>query len=397
MNPHPSPLPPSTLLRASDEGEGKGVRIFVGTGEASGDRILALLLQGLRAEFPGLELRGFGGPLSAAQGLDSPYPLSDLAVNGVGDVLRKGLFLWRTRKALLRLLESFRPDLVLLVDYPGMNVPLARRARTLGIPVHFVAPPQLWAYRNPSRRYTRMQRDLDQTSFQFLFPFEKASYPDWNGTVTQGHFFPLPAFEPTCGTRLLLCPGSRRGVLRRNLPLWLTRVRAFFGTLEGMDVLVPDYLEKDAREICGEAVGPHGLEIVTDKTLAFARAGAAIAFPGTMTLELFLQRIPVRVWAVVDPLTLWVGKRKLRGPPHRRLALPSVIAQEPLLPEWVGTARDFGRNPPEIPGAISAWNPEAADAPVHKVWLLMGSDQGVREGVAACTKFLMGRTSISSE
>jgi lipid-A-disaccharide synthase len=324
--------------------------------------------------------------VGAGEGLASPYSLADLAVNGVGDVLRRGPFLWRARRSLLRELESFRPDLVLLADYPGMNIPLARRARALGIPVHYVAPPQLWAYRNPARRRARLQRDLDQTSLQFLFPFESPAYEPWSGARTprlsQGHFFPLPAFEPPRGTRLLLCPGSRIGVLRRNLPLWLSLVRAFFGTLEGVDVLVPEFLAYETRALCRDAdADGEGLQILSDRETAFARAGAAIAFPGTMTLELFLQRIPTRVWAVLDPLTLWAGKRALRGP---HVALPNAIAGKPLLSEWIGTAGDFHRRPPEIPESIAAWNPAATDEAVHAVWTRMGSDQGVATGVSAC-------------
>jgi lipid-A-disaccharide synthase len=359
------------------------MRVFAGAGEASGDRILAALLRGLRARHPDLELRGFGGPLCAAEGLESPYSLRELAVNGLGDVLRRAVFLLRARAALRRTLAQFRPDLVLLVDYPGMNVALARTALDRGIPVHYVAPPQLWAYRNPARRLGRLREILKGASLQVLFPFEAAPYRSgapWTSRLCQGHFFAVPAFEPARGTRLLLCPGSRRGVLRRNLPLWLDRARAFFGTLEGVDVLVPDYLEKDASRLCGSAPG---LRLLTDREEAFARAGAAIAFPGTITLELFLRRIPVRAWAVLDPLTLWMGRRALRGPP---LSLPSALAGEAVLPEWIGTARDFKRNPPEIPAAVAAWNPEATAEAVHTVWTRMGSDQGVDAGLDAMTR-----------
>src|SRR5690606_17562081 len=105
------------------------------------------------------------------------------------------------------------------------------------------------------------------------------SYPAWNTPITQGHFFPLPAFEAAHergGTRLLLCPGSRRGVLRRNLPLWLARVQAFFGTLEGVDVLVPAYLADEAHALCAGRGKPADSTptIITDPAQAFARAGA---------------------------------------------------------------------------------------------------------------------------
>src|SRR5690606_20963366 len=227
----------------------KGLKVFVGAGEASGDRIAAAVLESLQTRHGPLALSGFGGPLCAAFGLRSPWPLEELAVNGLGDVLRRGPYLLRARAALRRELEATRPDIALLVDYPGMNVPLARRARALGIPVHYIAPPQLWAYRSPARRLARLRRALEGVSLQVLFPFERDSYPAWSAPLTQGHFFPFPAFEPARGLRLLLCPGSRRGVLRRNLPLWLARVHAYFGTLEGVDVLVPEGLATDARAL----------------------------------------------------------------------------------------------------------------------------------------------------
>ncbi len=371
------------------------MRIYVGAGEASGDRIAASILAALKIRHGALTLHGFGGPLCAAEGLRSAYPLTALAVNGLGDVLRHGAFLVRARAALLRDLAAVRPDLVLLVDYPGMNVPLARRARRLGIPVHYVAPPQLWAYRDPARRRARLRHALEGVSLQVLFPFEAESWPDWRAPITQGHFFPLPAFEAAHergGTRLLLCPGSRRGVMRRNLPLWLDRVRAFFGTLDGVDILVPENLEDEARgtlalaarQTAAGATTPEtdgsDTRILTDKQEAFARAGAALAFPGTITLELFLQRIPTRVWGVLDPLTLRVGRRRVRG---SYVALPNLIADAALLPEWIGTAGEFRRAPPALPDARADWSAAATADSVHTVWTRMGAADGAETAAAS--------------
>src|SRR5450631_2846856 len=98
------------------------MKVFAGAGEPSGDRILALLLQGIRLHIPNLEVCGFGGPLSGAQGLESRVPMKRLAVSGIGDVLRRGVFLLGVYVRLKRTLRNFQPDLVLLVDYPGMNL-----------------------------------------------------------------------------------------------------------------------------------------------------------------------------------------------------------------------------------------------------------------------------------
>jgi lipid-A-disaccharide synthase len=368
------------------------VRLFAVAGEASGDRILAALLAGLRARDPGLEARGLGGPLSAAQGLESIAslaPIETLAVNGISDVLRRGVSLWRARATLLRALETFRPDRVLLVDYPGMNVPLARRARALGIPVHYVAPPQLWAYKDPSARLRRLRAAFGGAggaSLQALFPVEAAAYAPWDPEIRQGHFFaqPSPEFAPDMprGDRLLLCPGSRAGVLRRNLPLWLARLRAGGVAMNTVDILVPDFLAAEARAIV--AAGSHGrgmprpyeLVILTDRDIAFSRARAAIAFPGTITLELLLRRIPAHVWAVLDAPTFWIGRSRLRGP---HVALANVMAGREAFPEWIGTAGEFRRHPPRIPEDREV----VSSTDIVAIWNRMGSDRGVAVGVAA--------------
>ncbi len=371
------------------------MRLFVSAGEPSGDRILAAVLAGLRARLPApevLELRGLGGPLSAAQGLDSLVPLRSLAVNGISDVLRSSLSLWRVRSALLRELVAFRPDRVLLVDYPGMNVPLARAALRRGIPAHYIAPPQLWAYRDPSARRRRLRAALRGAKLQTLFPFEAAEYEPWDPAIRQGHFFDAPAQEPPRGDRILLCPGSRRGVLRRNLPLWLARLRAAGFALDAVDVLVPEFLADEARAICragGNTVFPHGRgmprpygpTILTQRDIAFSRARAAIAFPGTITLELLLARVPTQVWAVLDAPTLWAGRARLRGP---FVALANVLAGREVFPEWIGRAADFRKHPPGFPSPNETW--PAVEAPiVAAVWKRMGSDRGVAEAVSACS------------
>jgi len=128
------------------------LRVFVSAGEASGDAILGKVLARLRAEAPGLELAGLGGPGAEAQGLRPLFPISRTAFSGAGDALARAPFALRLWFAAARKLREFRPDLVLLVDYPGLNLRLARLARGLGIPVHFIAPPQAWAL--PAARKT---------------------------------------------------------------------------------------------------------------------------------------------------------------------------------------------------------------------------------------------------
>ena len=353
------------------------LKVFAGAGELSGDQILSSLLQGLRGHFPDMEVCGFGGPFSESQGLKSFLPIDRLAVNGIGDVLRRSLLLVPAYFRLKKKLGDFKPDLVLLVDYPGMNIRLARHAKRLGFSVHYVAPPQLWAYRNPSRRLHRLRRMLAGVSLQVLFPFEAEMYASWAVRLSQGHFFSMPLESSATGNRLLLCPGSRRNVLRRNLPLWLNRLSAT-GWKNGVDVLVPEFLAAEARVLA--APWPD-VEVFTHSVQVFSRTVAAISFPGTMTLELFLHRIPTQIWAVLDPLTLQVGRKKLRS---RFTALPNLLSGMEIFPEWVGTVRDFKRQPP-------VFHPQSAvrNEDVLEIQRKIGSAEGVAIGVRACLELLL--------
>ncbi|MEO7425909.1 MAG: hypothetical protein ABI036_12035 [Fibrobacteria bacterium] len=345
-------------------------RIFVSAGEVSGDRILGDILRPLRLRFPDLELSGLGGPAAAACGLDPMFPIRDTAFSGAWDVVRKAFFALRMYRSALSGMRRFRPQLVLLVDYPGLNLRLARAARRLGFPVCFVAPPQAWVYRRRTRKLRRATEALRGCHVHVLFPFEAAAFAPTAAGVSAGHFLatagiwpapvPAPLASPSSPApleadrnQLLLCPGSRLDVLRRNLPAWIAllarpearngiRPSAVPASSVAISVLVPEHLAAEARLLIGSlSAGPGVLAIPvlpdirirTDRDNAFAEARHAIAFPGTITLELALARIPTLVLAILDPLTLALGRRLLGDSP---LALPNLLAGEELFPEWAG-------------------------------------------------------------
>lgn len=312
-------------------------RIFVSAGEASGDIILGAVLERLRRALPDMELAGLGGPWSRAQGLEPLFPMARTAFSGAGDALLRLPFALRLYLAAAGALRRFRPDLVLLVDYPGLNLRLARIARSLGIPVHFIAPPQAWAYRNPARKLRRARAALEGCSVQPLYAFEAGDWRAPGSEPVQGHFQDtvspgLPKDGPA-----LFCPGSRPPVLRRNLPAWLRLLDAAgIAPATPFDVLVPPFLADEAARLIAAApagVRRAGHRVRADAGTALAAAPRAIAFPGTITLELARHRVPTLVLAVLDPLTYLIGRKALAG---RRLALPNLILGEDLFPEWAG-------------------------------------------------------------
>lgn len=343
---------------------GRPIRLFVSAGEASGDKILGATLARLRAlpprlegasspleagmEWAGAEVVGLGGPCAEAQGLKPLFPIARTAFSGAWDVLARAPFAVGLYFAAARALRDFKPDLVILVDYPGLNLRLARLARSAGIPVHFIAPPQAWAYRDPGRKLRKARAALAGCSVQPLYAFEAESWGAGGSLPATGHFQDtVPEKVPKAGP-IALCPGSRLPVLRRNLPGWLRLLDAAGVAPETpLAVAVPSFLAAEAARLARKHApsrwaegGPHripeqGLRVRTDVERVLAEAPRAIAFPGTITLELAWHRTPTLVLALVDPLTYALGRRILAG---RRLALPNLLLGEELFPEWAGTA-----------------------------------------------------------
>ncbi len=328
------------------------MKIFVSAGETSGDAILGAVLQRLRARHQEMELCGLGGPMAQACGLLPLFPLEKTAVNGGWDVLRHALFLLRMYRHSVAALIGFHPDLVILVDYPGLNLRLAQKARALGIPIYFLAPPQTWVYRKAKHRKARVARALAGCSVHVLFPFEAETFAKTARRVTVGHFMITNQVvrQQTTVSRpiLCLCPGSRMPVLVRNLPVWLDHLNGLgiFGVEENsmepkVQILVPEHLGTQVTFWLDEfrqGRYAHLVPIRTDKDSALAQADRVIAFPGTITLELARLRVPTLVLAILDPFTLVVGKRILKSP---RLALPNLLLGEGVFPEWAGTATNL--------------------------------------------------------
>lgn len=376
------------------------LRVFVSAGEASGDAILGAVLARLRAEAGthGLALAGLGGPRAEAEGLRPLFPIAQTAFSGAGDALARVPFALRLWFASSRALRSFRPDLVLLVDYPGLNLRLARMARGLGIPVHFIAPPQAWAYRDPARKLRRARAALAGCSVQPLYAFEAEAWKGPGLAIRQGHFQATVTPVLTKDGPIALCPGSRLPVLRRNLPAWLRLLDEAGIPMETpLDVVVPPFLEEEAgslvrRHAAGRATsfpgraGP-GLRVRTDAAAALTHARRALAFPGTITLELARNRVATLVLALLDPLTYALGKRLLAG---RHLALPNLILGESLFPEWVGPA------PGPSPAVFRAlWEglatPPAWERHLPALEARLGDGNGASAAAAACLALLRPR------
>lgn len=304
--------------------------VFLSAGESSGDLHGAELARRLRERVPGVRLIGLGGSRMAAAGVERLAGLDRLAVLGLAEVVRHLPDLLKLRREVYRALEAEGVDLVVPIDYPGFNLPLAGRAHRRGIPVVYYIAPQVWAWK--ARRAKKLARWCDDVCV--VLPFEAEFLREYGARVTfVGHpLLDQPAPDPDGERRAIgLFPGSRRQEVERMLPVFLEtveRLRAGTdGATEGGEPPVLVARASDLEEDAYAAVPP-GLLARPEEVMA--RSRAALTKSGTVTLQLALADVPMVVAYQVHSLTFGI-LRHLVTLDH--VALVNLVADEPVVAE----------------------------------------------------------------
>ncbi|GBQ71390.1 lipid-A-disaccharide synthase [Ameyamaea chiangmaiensis NBRC 103196] len=320
-----------------------GPLIWILAGEASGDVLGARLMDALRAVLPGVAFRGVGGVRMQAAGLDTLFPLSDLAVMGLVEVLPRLRFLARRLREAVADIEVTHPDLIVTIDSPGFTLRLLRRVAPLGIPrVHYVAP-QVWAWRE--HRVREFPGLWDR--LLCLLPFERAFFGR-HGLDARfvGHPVLQSGAETGSADRfrarhglaadapiLILMPGSRRSEAPRLLPVFGRMLALLRDRVPGLVPVLPVspvVADTVRRAVARWPVAPVIVTEVDDKHDAFAAAGAALTKSGTSTLELALAGVPMAVTYRVNPLTAALVRRQIKVP---FVAMVNLLAGRALVPE----------------------------------------------------------------
>src|SRR5665213_2193425 len=202
--------------------------IFISAGEASGERYGAMLIEALRARIPTAKFFGLGGKAMESAGCERIVRAEDIAVMGITEVVRHMPHIYGEYRRLVRSIRARRPDVAVLIDFPDVNLRLARELKRLNIPVVYFVSPQLWAWK---KRRIRWVRDR-VTKMLVIFPFEEAYYRE-RGVDAEFVGHPLADIPFSLATRqqfadqygldaskdwVGLLPGSRAKELRLNLP-----------------------------------------------------------------------------------------------------------------------------------------------------------------------------------
>ncbi len=330
------------------EGEPSAPFIFILTGEPSGDALGAGLIAALRERVgEGLRIAGIGGERMREQGLASLVPLADLAVAGVAEVLPRALVILRHVRRTVAAIGELRPDAVVTIDSSGFSWRVAHGLRRRGnrVPlIHYVAP-MVWAWR--AGRAARMARWYDHVLT--LLPFEPryfeqvglaASYvghPVIHGGAGKGDAARFRAEHGIAPETLVLSvlPGSRRGEVRRLLPMMGETLRRLEAVVGGFRVAVPtvetvaDAVAAGVRGWPGEPTLVRGDAAKYD---AFAASRAALAASGTVALELAMARLPMAILYRLNPLTELLLEHVFK---IGQVNLINLILGRPLITEHV--------------------------------------------------------------
>jgi len=317
--------------------------IWILAGEASGDVLGARLMHALRARLPGVAFCGVGGSRMQAEGLVPLFPLSDLAVMGLVEILPRIRLLARRLTQAVEDIESRRPDLVVTIDSPGFALRLLRRIEPLGVTrVHYVAP-QVWAWRE--HRVREFPGLWDR--LLCLLPFERAffgrhgldarfvGHPVLQSEADRGDGARFRARHglPPDAPVLILMPGSRRSEVPRLLPVFARMLGLLRHRVPNLVPVLPvsPVVAATVERVASKwPIKPIVVTDVSEKHDAFAAAGAALTKSGTSTLELALAGVPMAVTYRVNPITAAIVRRQIKVP---FVAMVNLLAERALVPE----------------------------------------------------------------
>lgn len=322
----------------------QGPLIYLVAGEPSGDRLGARLMAALKEETAGrIRFRGVGGDMMAAQGLSSRFPIAEIAVMGLAEVLPRLPRILRRIRETADDVAAARPQAVVTIDSPDFTLRVAKRLKGQGIPlIHYVAP-SVWAWKPGRAR--KIARFLDR--LMTLLPFEPpyfmreglrtdfVGHPVLESGAGQGDgagFRTRHVIEPN-DTVLVLLPGSRRGEVERHLPVLRDAAERIAAQRAGLRLVMPTvaHLEAALRDAVKDwTIRPIITAGEQNKFDAFAAANAAIAASGTVSLELAMAGTPGVVIYRVNPLTAAIAGRMLKV---KHVSLVNILLNMEAVPE----------------------------------------------------------------
>jgi len=306
------------------------MRYFIIAGEASGDLHASSLMNEIRGLDSNAEFKGMGGPQMIHEGLNVVHHMDEMNFMGFYEVVRNLRRVNKVLKHMKNALKDFKPDKLILVDYGGFNLRMAKYAKKIGIEVHFYILPKVWAWNEG--RIKKIKKFVDKG--YVIFPFEEeyfrrggvdATYCG-NPTVEGLSKFLESEFQKKVNDKqIALLPGSRPQEIERILSTMLSIVSSFanyqFVIAIGNNAhLLPEKL-------------PANVTAMTGSTYSIVHTSkAAIVTSGTANLETALLMTPQIVVYKANPLSFFIGKRLVKV---KFISPVNLILNKALLTELI--------------------------------------------------------------
>ena len=309
-------------------------KYFIVAGEPSGDLHGSKLIKAIKDLNPNSSFMGHGGDSMRNEGMNIIEHVDSLAIMGFAEVLRHLPRMNKIMRNTVGAIERSKPDRVILIDYPGFNLRLAKRLFPLKIPITYFILPQAWAWKQ--RRVEVLKRFIDQSIS--IFPFENDWYKKHGLRIDYfGHpFVDIEHFNETTKSFykrhslninnpiLTLLPGSRQQEVDRHWPIYLKAVDILKKKHDGLQILVGKHPSIRLKDCPGD------FKIETEARKAMIVGTAGIVSSGTATLECAVEDLPIVVCYKLFPLSWFLINLLIKV---KYSSIVNLIMREEIVPE----------------------------------------------------------------
>lgn len=309
------------------------MRYYIIAGEASGDLHGSNLIKAIHQKDADAHIRCWGGDKMQAAGAELVKHYRDLAFMGFVEVLMHLRTILGNIDFCKKDIAAYKPDVLVLIDYPGFNMRIAEWAKQQGIKVVYYISPQVWAWKES--RTKKLKRDVDK--MLVILPFEVDFYKKWNYEVSYvGHpliqvveqELQIPPVKLADKPIIALLPGSRAQEIKVKLPIMLQAVKHY-----------PDYqfiiaqAPSQPDELYTSIIGNQQVQLAKGQTYNLLKqATAALVTSGTATLETALFGVPQVVCYKGNPISYWLAKQLIKV---KYISLVNLIMDKPVITELI--------------------------------------------------------------
>ena len=311
-------------------------KIFIIAGEPSGDLHGAKLIKSLRGCEPNSSFIGHGGDAMKTAGMEIIEHVDSLSIMGFFEVLKHLPRMLKIMNNTIEAIAHLKPDRIILIDYPGFNLRLAKRIRHLKIPITYFILPQAWAWKE--KRVEKIKKLIDQCIS--IFPFETEWFKSKGVKVSYfGHPFmdvqhvneSTKSFFGRHGLNnqhpiLTLLPGSRQQEVNNHWPLFIDTVEQLKHSIPELQIVVAKSSNVVFKEI------PIDYKFEEDAQKAILAGTAALVCSGTATLECAIETVPMVVCYKLNPISWKIAKLLTK---IKYTAIVNLIANERVVPECI--------------------------------------------------------------